>query len=123
MMHSRGGRGAINYGAITHNDAGARPLKYDSKHDMILSLVAWVEKDNEPTDQIAATYDMRSAYLPDQPVGSSDGPDTDLPIDTVYQNYNWGVLNTRKLCPWPLKAKYKSGITTGDKSHESFECA
>lgn len=124
MKHSRGGRGPINFGGITHTDAGARPISYDSKHDMILSLVAWVEKDNEPREQIAATFNTREAYLPDQPIrGAADGPDTDLPVKDVYQNYNWGIANTRKLCPWPMKAKYKSGPTTGERSHESYECA
>lgn len=124
MKHSRGGRGAINFGGITHTDAGARPLQYDSKHDMILAIVAWVEKNQEPADQIAATYENRNAYLPNQPIkGVNEGPDIDLPVTDVYQNFNWGIVNTRKLCPWPQKAIYKSGPTQGKDSHISFNCA
>jgi hypothetical protein len=123
MQHSRGGSGAINMGLPTHRDCGNRPLKYDADHDMILALLAWVEKGREPREQIAATYERREALVPDQPTGGRDGAEIDLPITDTYQNYNWGVVNTRIHCPYPLMAKYKSGPTTGEQSHRSFICA
>lgn len=121
MLHSRGGRGPIHFGGITHIDVGNRPLKFDTQHDMILALVAWVENAHEPKEQVAATYKNRLAYLP-EPSDPTAGPDIDMPIDTVYQNYNWGVVNTRILCPFPQKAVYNSGITNGEESYKSFQC-
>lgn len=124
MLHSRGGRGAVNFGGITHNDPGARPLQFDSDHDMILALLAWVERAKEPEAQVAATYEHRLALVPEQPTaGDPSRADIDLPIRDVFQNYNWGLVNTRMLCPYPQKAKYRSGPTSGKDSHKSFVCA
>ncbi|UZJ51601.1 hypothetical protein CBS101457_000921 [Exobasidium rhododendri] len=123
MQHSRGGRGAINMGLPTHRGCGNRPLKYDTDHDMTLALLAWVENGKEPKEQVAATYERREAFVPDQPTGKSASADIDLPITDTYQNYNWGLVNTRIHCPYPLMAKYKGGVATGEHSYASFVCA
>ena len=121
MQHSRGGPGPINFGGITQRDAGNRPLEYDTDHDMILALVAWTEKGREPAAQVGATYQRRSTIIPSQDTGGSS-TDIDLPIPDVYQNYNWGVVDTRLLCPYPQKAIYKSGATAGRHGHKAFRC-
>jgi hypothetical protein len=123
MQHSRGGPGPVNFGAPTHRFCGNRPLKFDTDHDIFLALIAWAEQGYEPRAQIGATYESVEAYVPPQPSETSDGPTVDLPITDLFQNYNWGVKNTRLLCPYPLKAKYQGGPTTGEQSHRSFICA
>lgn len=70
--------------------------------DALSALVDWVEYGKAP-DSILAT--ARGA-------GNAGGVNNDLPTD-------WSAARTRPLCPYPLKARYKSG----DKEvASSFAC-
>ncbi|PWN38806.1 tannase-domain-containing protein [Ceraceosorus guamensis] len=64
MSHVRDGRGPWHYGQITANDAGNRPLKWDSEYDILLSLVKWVETGDAPKYQIGAAYHQRGRIIP-----------------------------------------------------------
>lgn len=122
MQHSRDGPGAWHFGGSTQADPGNRPLRYDTKHDMTLAMIAWVEHGLEPSEQITAKYQMRSAVLPTREGADGDGPVTDLPLPSTQQNFNWGVDYTRQLCPWPKEAHYVGGEWKGTKGHEAFRC-
>lgn len=67
MQHCRDGPGAWHFGGPTQNDAGNRPLKFRTDYDMLLSLVAWVEKKHVQEFQIGAAYNNRSKVIPDPP--------------------------------------------------------
>lgn len=122
MQHSRGGPGPYHFGGITMRDPGNRPLRFDTDHDMTLALVAWVERERAPEAQVAATYQSRSTIVPSQETGGRSQPPRDLPIPEQFQNFNWGIQNTRLLCPYPKQTRYMSGMTEGEQSHQSFEC-
>ncbi|KAN0063669.1 hypothetical protein ACQY0O_003718 [Thecaphora frezii] len=118
MDHGRDGKGAAwHFGGPTQNDAGNRPLRYDTKHDVLLALVAWVEKKLEPTYQIGAGYHSNSLVLPVE----GKLTDSDL-IPTNYEDYNHGVTLTRKHCPYPQSAHYVRGPAKGVNAWKSFEC-
>lgn len=123
MQHSRGGPGAWHFGGVTQTEAGNRPLKYDTKHDMLLALVSWTEGGHAPQEQVAARYEIRQAILPERLAADSD-PKTDLPIPTMSQNYNWGVTDTRLLCPWPQVPRYnKEASPRGANGYKAFNCS
>ncbi|CAO1625040.1 unnamed protein product [Parajaminaea phylloscopi] len=128
MNHCRDGPSAWHFGGVTQNDAGNRPYKFSTRYDLLLSLVAWVEQGYVSPYQVAAEYESRSKVVSaddgDQQGGDGDSakdPRDELP--TVFQSYNFGVKNTRKLCPWPQRAVYDGeGPTMGARSFESFRC-
>lgn len=122
MQHSRGGPGAWHFGGVTQTEAGNRPLHYDTQHDMLLALVSWVEGGRAPGPHVAARYEARQAITPGRPDDGS-GAAIDLPIPTLYQNFNWGLVDTRLLCPWPQRARYQGGQTTGKHGYRAFVCA
>ena len=121
---SRGGPGATHFGAPSQNDVGSRPHKFESQYDMTLAIIAWAEKGVEPHEQIAARYNIKEAIMPNRDAGKSDDPITDLYIPTSQQNYNWGLVNTRLLCPYPLNAVYQKGKNpNGENGYQAFVCA
>lgn len=100
--------------------SGNRPLKWDSKHDMILSLVAWVEHGEKPKEIIGGSYNSRSKVLP---IAANSTGASDLKyLPTYFESNKYGIINTRKLCPYPQQAIYKGGPINGTKSYKSFEC-
>lgn len=143
MSHCRDGPGAWCFGTTTQNDAGKfasqrypamlcsdacspslatpgnRPLQYDTKHDMVLALVAWAERGLAPDFQIGASYNKRSVVLPPR-----DGANITeaLLTPTVFRSFEYGVVNTRMHCPYPAVATYQKGPTTGKDSWNSFKC-
>lgn len=84
--------------AMGHSRGGPATDQFDA----LSALVDWVEYGKAP-DSILAT--ARGA-------GNAGGVNNDLPTD-------WSAARTRPLCPYPLKARYKSG----DKEvASSFAC-
>ena len=70
--------------------------------DALAALVAWVENGVAPDSIVASA----------RGVGNAGGANVDVPAD-------WNAARTRPLCPYPLKARYKSG----DKEvASSFAC-
>lgn len=125
MNHCRDGDGPWHFGGVTQNDAGNRPYRYDTAHDMLLSLVAWVEQGHREPYQIGAHYASRAKVIPSDPMSASDSSDSTPPEDvlpTVYESYNYGLKHTRKLCPWPKEAVYKGGSAKGEDAYRSFQC-
>lgn len=123
MRHSRGGIGAIHFGAPSQNDPGHRPYLFESGYDMTLALIAWVEKGIEPHAQIAARYNSKEKFMPPRDVKGGD-PDVDLPIPETQQQYTFGLKNTRLLCPYPSKAVYQKGSNAdGEEGYKAFQCA
>ncbi|KAK0542560.1 hypothetical protein OC846_006699 [Tilletia horrida] len=94
MAHCRLGDGPWNFGGAAQTDMGARPLSYDAKHDATLALFDWVEKGEEPEYIVGAAYKTREEQAGYQTT-------TSIRDDRRFQ---YGVKNTRKLCPWPLQA-------------------
>lgn len=119
MSHCRNGAGPWHFGGIGQEDAGNRPLKFDTQHDMLLSLVAWVEKGDIGSYQVGVHYHNRTVTLPDT---SSSKKDLEPPLPEVFESYEYGVVNSRKLCPYPKKAVYKGGQTKGSKAYKNFQC-
>ena len=110
MLHCRGGAGCFNFGGAGQYEPGARPLSYDSKHDMLLALMEWVERGQVPNSLIGAAYKTETGGAPQT---SGD--------DTPFSN---GVRMTRLLCPYPTEARLRSNArfaTTNDAA--AFECA
>jgi hypothetical protein len=70
--------------------------------DLLTPLVAWVEQGVAP-EGITAT--ARGA-------GNAGGVNAELPA-------GWSAARTRRLCPWPQVARYRSGDV---ESASSFEC-
>ncbi|PWN18452.1 tannase-domain-containing protein [Microstroma glucosiphilum] len=121
MGHCRNGPGAWHFGGITQEDGGNRPLVFDTRHDMLLSLVAWVEKGHNLPYHVGASYKSRSKVLPvwdgSQPLKG------DITLPTTFEDKAYGVEFTRKLCPWPQQAVYdKQGTTKGKDAYMSFTC-
>lgn len=127
MNHCRDGA-AWHFGSVTQNDAGNRPYEFNTRFDLLLSMVAWVEQGYISPYQVAAEYNSRSKVIPndDSAPSSSDSAeaaDAQDELPTVYQSYNFGIKNTRKLCPWPKRAVYNGhGETSGAASYQSFDC-
>ncbi|SNX81892.1 uncharacterized protein MEPE_00597 [Melanopsichium pennsylvanicum] len=109
MLHCRGGTGSFNFGGAGQSDQpGERPLRYDSKHDMLLALFDWVERGQAPNSLIGA------AYKTDQDGSSSDAKGT-----TSFAN---GVRNTRLLCPYPTEARLRHARLANTDDASAFEC-
>ncbi|EPQ28376.1 uncharacterized protein PFL1_04203 [Pseudozyma flocculosa PF-1] len=121
MKHCRDGSGPWQIGAVTQTDPGNRPLRYDSESDVILALVAWVERGIAPQHLVGASYAARSAQLP------TKKPDPDhnrLPVEL--RSYEYGVAFSRLICPYPLRPVAKkvasTAAFTGPDAHLNFEC-
>jgi feruloyl esterase len=83
---------------MVHSRGGPATDQFDA----LAALVAWVENGQAPNSILA------TARGP----GNAGGVNADLPAD-------WSAARTRPLCPYPLKARYKSG----DKEiASSFAC-
>ncbi|KAK0542807.1 hypothetical protein OC846_006630 [Tilletia horrida] len=127
MSHCRNGPGAFLFGAPTQNDAGNTPLKWDTEHDIILSLVAWAEHGDAyaPKYQVGAAYESVTADIPNNPalpapVGVAS--DTSALPTTIWSRL-YGLRHTRKLCPWPQVPHYDGhGNHEGPEAYRSFEC-
>jgi feruloyl esterase len=115
MHHCRDGDGAWHFGLPTQNDAGNRPLRFDTEHDIILRLVAWTEQGLQPDYHVAAAYGLLGGVTP------GGDPATDIP--TWFASYDHGTRFTRKLCPYPKTAQYNGGTTEGKNAYQSFDCA
>ncbi|KAE8257319.1 hypothetical protein A4X13_0g2433 [Tilletia indica] len=128
MTHCRNGPGPFLFGAPTQNDAGNTPLRWDTEHDIILSLVAWTERGSRyaPVYQVGASYESRTRFIPGNPAldtGTSSGASDAAALPTTFWSRQFGLRHTRKLCPWPQVAKYSgSGPTDGEKAYNSFSC-
>lgn len=119
MKHSRNGPGAVHFGAPQQNDDGQRPYKFESGYDITLSLIAWVEKGIEPNGQIALRYGTNTTTT-SAPTNTTD-PEQIPPENK--QDYNYGVVFSRLLCPYPAKAVYQAGINpNGQNGYEAFTC-
>lgn len=87
---------------------------------MLLSLVAWVERGLLPESQAGATYGQRSIVLPVR-LGESATESSRLP--TNFSSYEYGVLNTRRFCPYPARSVYLgTGTTKGADAYKNFAC-
>ena len=83
---------------MNHSRGGPATDQFDA----LAALVAWVENGQAPDSIVASA---RGA-------GNAGGVNADVPAD-------WNPARTRPLCPYPLKARYKSG----DKEvASSFAC-
>ncbi|KAH9814713.1 Tannase/feruloyl esterase [Melampsora americana] len=98
MGHCRGGPGPSNIGAAEQKELPLNSTLQSSsflpEDDMILALIDWTENGNAPDHIIATKFvnDLKSE----------------------------GIQFQRKLCPWPLVAKYDGH---GDSnSHHSYHC-
>lgn len=121
MGHCRNGAGAWHFGGLTQEDGGNRPLSFDTRHDVLLSLIAWVEKGHKMPYQVGASYKSRQKVLPLSADDSTLKGDVTLP--RVFEDKAYGVEFTRKLCPWPQQAIYdKEGSTKGSHAYKSFRC-
>ncbi|PWN35611.1 tannase-domain-containing protein [Meira miltonrushii] len=120
MKHSRNGIGAANFGAPQQNDDGQRPYKFESGYDITLALIAWVEKGIEPNGQIALHYGTNTTVNTSATTNTTD-PDR-LPPENR-QDYNFGVVFSRLLCPYPAKAVYQAGANpNGENGYQAFTC-
>lgn len=120
MKHSRNGDGAIHFGAPQQNDDGQRPFKFESGFDITLALIAWVEKGIEPNGQIAFRYGKSNVTTPANVIVTD--PDQ-VPAEKK-QDYKYGVIFSRLLCPHPAKAVYPNGKdATGEEGYRAFTCA
>ncbi|KAL9938722.1 hypothetical protein V8E36_002441 [Tilletia maclaganii] len=118
MAHCRNGPGPWLFGASTQNDAGNTPLQWDTRHDVILSMVAWAEKGKlfAPSFQVGALYNEVSRKIPEKDASPTSG------LNTTFVSRAYGLKFTRKLCPWPKIGMYKGGPTTGPTAWKSFAC-
>lgn len=130
MSHCRDGSGSSGWimGSVTAEDGGNRPYLFDSRHDMILALIAWTERGVIEDFQVGAAYHSRGKIVPSNPGADSDGGDTDDSGDpelpTIYRDYSYGLIATQKHCPYPQKPVYINGKpTTGSKSYASWKCS
>jgi hypothetical protein len=121
MRHSRNGQGAWHFGGPTQTAPGNRPLHYDASYDMTLALIAWVEQGSEPQAQISARYVQREAVMPARLTAGAN-PATDLLLPDTNQNYNWGLRDTRLLCPWPKMAVFNGRNPDGEHGYQAFDC-
>ncbi|KAG8735066.1 hypothetical protein FRC12_018234 [Ceratobasidium sp. 428] len=89
MTHCGGGAGADGFGrpqqAEDYLGGLGQSLVFDRKHDAILALMDWVEKEKAPDSIIGASY--------------QNG------------NKTQGVAFTRLFCPYPQEAEYMDGNT------------
>ncbi|CAD6900775.1 unnamed protein product [Tilletia controversa] len=128
MGHCRNGPGAFLFGAPTQNDAGNTPLRWDTEHDIILSLVAWTERGSQyaPAYQVGASYNSRRRFIPVNPAldtTTSSGASDSAALPTTFWSREIGLRHTRKLCPWPQVAHYDGhGPTDGPAAFQSFVC-
>ncbi|KDN44530.1 tannase-domain-containing protein [Tilletiaria anomala UBC 951] len=120
MGHCRDGDGPWHFGHVTQNDAGNRPLQFDTRHDILLALVAWTEQELVPAYQVGAAYGLLGGVTPADPDNPPTKTVSDVP--TWFSSYEYGVRFTRKLCPYPQKARHLHGPTTGIKSYQHFSC-
>ncbi|CAD6888864.1 unnamed protein product [Tilletia controversa] len=108
MGHCRSGPGPWLFGGPTQRDAGNTPLQWDTRHDMLLSLVGWTEGKWDPTYQVGAAYNSQTSAEANN-------------YTTWSRQY--GLRHTRKLCPWPQVAHYDGhGRTDGPRAFRSFDC-
>lgn len=60
MSHCGGGTGPNNFGGPGQRQdvlgGGGQPVVFDKQHDMVLSMIDWVENGNAPDQIIAAKY-------------------------------------------------------------------
>ncbi|KAE8269983.1 hypothetical protein A4X09_0g2349 [Tilletia walkeri] len=126
MSHCRNGPGPFLFGAPTQNDIGNTPLKWDTEHDIILSLVAWTEGKSNSSYHVGASYHSQARYIPGNPAldsNTSTVANDTAALPTIYWSRDYGLRHTRKLCPWPQVAHYNGhGSTEGPDAHRSFEC-
>ncbi|KAG8711144.1 hypothetical protein FRC09_020757 [Ceratobasidium sp. 395] len=95
MTHCGGGTGADGFGRPQQAEdylggLGQSPV-FDRKHDAILALMDWVEKEKAPDSIIGASY--------------QNG------------NKTQGVAFTRLFCPYPQEAEYMDGNTNNATSY------
>ncbi|KAL9936693.1 hypothetical protein V8E36_004761 [Tilletia maclaganii] len=111
MAHCRQGDGPWNFGGAAQTDRGARPLLFDPQHDATLALFAWAENNTAPAYLVGANYRTKEE-------AAGYEIQTGLEDD---RRFEYGVKNTRKLCPWPAEAYLKANATkTGVAA--SFVC-
>ncbi|KAE8257320.1 hypothetical protein A4X13_0g2432 [Tilletia indica] len=126
MSHCRDGPGPFLFGGPTQSGVGNTPLKWDTEHDIILSLVAWTEGKSNSSYQVGASYHSQARYIPrsralDSNTSTTANDSTALP--TIFWSREYGLRHTRKLCPWPQIAHYDGhGSTEGPDAYRSFEC-
>ncbi|MCO5589650.1 hypothetical protein L7F22_043618 [Adiantum nelumboides] len=121
MKHSRNGIGPVNFGAPQQNDDGQRPYEFESGYDITLALIAWVEKGIEPNGQIGLRYGTNTTAVIYSTTTNSTDPEHLLAENK--QNYNFGVVFSRLLCPYPAKAVYKAGENAnGEDGYQAFTC-
>ncbi|KDE05215.1 hypothetical protein MVLG_04353 [Microbotryum lychnidis-dioicae p1A1 Lamole] len=97
MLHCSGGNGAFNIGQAGQRDislqGAAQSASFTAKDDMILALIAWVEKNQAPDSLVGVNY--------------------------VNGDKRQGVAFERLMCPWPQLGYYRDGDTT---KASSFRC-
>ncbi|KAE8209323.1 hypothetical protein CF327_g6666 [Tilletia walkeri] len=111
MAHCRAGDGPWNFGGASQTAPGARPLQFDARHDATLALFNWVENGTSPEYIVGASYRTKEE-------ASGLRVETNIEDD---RRFEFGVKNTRKLCPWPLQARLKANATKTDAA-VSFVC-
>lgn len=110
MLHCRGGAGCFNFDGAGQYEPGSRPLSYNSKQDMLLALMEWVECGQVPNTLIGAAYKTKAGGAPKA-----------FSNDTPFGN---GLRHTRPLCPYPTEARLRSNARSADTSDtNAFECA
>ncbi|KAK4054366.1 hypothetical protein OIO90_003599 [Microbotryomycetes sp. JL221] len=97
MAHCRGGVSASSFGGpgqrSTQLKGVSLPAKDDVEHDMVRSMIEWVEKGRKPRTLIGTKY--------------------------VNDDINAGISFQRPLCGWPREAKYIGGDVN---AASSFKC-
>lgn len=125
MHHCRDGPGPWHFGGVTQKDPGNRPLRFDTKHDMVLAMVAWAERGIAPDDLVAAAYNKvqkpkgSSSDDAASPSKADSASSIGRPIPSSAESHVLGVRFTRKLCPHPKRAIFQGG---DGRSHQSFRC-
>ncbi|EST06493.1 Tannase/feruloyl esterase [Kalmanozyma brasiliensis GHG001] len=109
MLHCRGGAGCWNFGGAGQIEPGARPLRADAKHDMLLALMEWVEKGRVPNEMVGTAYRSEDGGAPKR---SDD--------KTPFGN---GVRLTRPLCAYPMQARLRRGGRRDTSDASAFECS
>ncbi|VDB97655.1 unnamed protein product [Peniophora sp. CBMAI 1063] len=111
MHHCSGGVGPVNFGQSDGNSL----YPMDSKYDVLGAVVAWVENGTAPDYLIGAMYETDD-YL-NTALGTSVG--YAFAAGGGDSSSTQTVNFTRKICPYPLVARF----TGGDWStYESFVC-
>ncbi|KAK0523030.1 hypothetical protein OC835_006380 [Tilletia horrida] len=114
MAHCRLGDGPFNFGGPAQTDTGSRPLSFDARHDATLALFDWAERGAGS----APEYLVGAAYKTKEEQAGYAVATTSIRDD---RRFEYGVKNTRKLCPWPREAHLKPNFTRTDLA-ASFVC-